>query len=102
MKEKEISKEYIGHKLKSYDFKKCKGCLQIREACDMITMNNLNICPCIKCLVKTTCKIHCPEYNRIFSISVGCSRFIDINYKSYKFVNEEFNLNILKNSKLIL
>jgi hypothetical protein len=67
-----ISHEYVGHTLKSFEFKECKGCIQVREACGMITMNNHKICPCIKCLVKPTCKVHCPEFDRIFNISIGC------------------------------
>ena len=80
---KKISHEYVGHTLESFDFEECKGCIQVREACGMITMKNHEICPCIKCLVKTTCLNECEEYQEIFNTSIGCSS-LEYDNKSKK------------------
>jgi flavoprotein len=81
---KEISHEYVGHTLESFEFESCKGCQQYPPVCNMITMNNQDICPCIKCLVKSSCKVHCPEYNRIFNTSIGCTTIDPVTYITKK------------------
>ncbi len=74
----------LNFSLKKYEFDQCKGCTQIRSACGMITTVNHEVCPCIKCLVKTTCVWHCQEYQDIFRTAIGCTLTLGEFYPSKK------------------
>jgi len=78
-----INKGYVGHVLKSFEFEECKGCRQLPAICGMVTTGNHKICPCIKCLVKAACIIHCKEYQQIFNTAIGCSPNLHVGL-SYK------------------